>query len=145
MKTVAQNRRARFDYDIVETVEAGMVLTGAEVKSCRLGQISLAGSYVSFLHGRPTLKQAKISPYAYAGKNADYDPGRDRPILLKKSELERLQSAESEKGVTIVPLEVKAGRFIKIVLGLAKGRKKLDKRQKIKEREVGRRMRMGRE
>ncbi len=145
MKVVAENRRARFDYEITDTVEAGMVLTGQEVKSCRLGQISLAGSYVSFFGGKPMLKQAKISLYAYAGKSDAYEPGHDRLLLLKKSEMERLQSAEQQKGVTIIPLEVRAGKFIKIVLGLAKGRKRHDKRQRIKEREVGRRLKMGRE
>ena len=145
MKVVAQNRKARFDYDIVDTVEAGIVLTGGEVKSCRLGQVSLAGSYVSFVSGAPVLKQAKISPYAYAGKQPDYEPGRDRKLLLRKSELERLDSAQAEKGVAIVPLEVKAGRHIKVLLGLAKGRKTIDKRQRIKDREMGKRMRMGRE
>lgn len=145
MKVVAQNRKARFDYDIVDTVEAGIVLTGGEVKSCRLGQVSLAGSYVSFVSGKPVLKQAKISLYAYAGNQPDYEPGRDRLLLLRKSELERLDSAQAEKGVAIVPLEVKAGRHIKVLLGLAKGRKTIDKRQRIKDREMSKRMRMGRE
>jgi SsrA-binding protein len=145
MKIVAQNRRAKFDYDIVDTVEAGIVLTGAEVKSCRLGQVSLAGSYVSFVSGFPVLKQAKISPYAYVGNQPEYEPGRDRKLLLRKSELERLDSSQAEKGVAIIPLEVKAGRHIKVLLGLAKGRKTIDKRQRIKDREMGKRMRMGRE
>lgn len=144
-KIVAQNRRARFDYDITETVEAGIVLTGQEVKSCRLGQISLAGSYVSFMSGRPMLKQAKISQYKFAGDLKDYDPGHDRLLLLRKSELERLEQKQAEKGVTIIPLEVRADKFIKVVLGLAKGRRTIDKRQRIKEREVERKIRQGRE
>ena len=145
MKIVAQNRRARFDYEITDTVEAGIVLTGQEAKSARLGHVSLAGSYVSFLGGKPILKQVKISPYAYASGLEGYDPGHDRPLLLKKSELTRLESAQAEKGVSIIPLEVHSGKFIKILLGLAKGRKTIDKRQRIKERDVSRRMRMGRE
>lgn len=143
MKIVAQNRRARFDYDITETMEAGIQLTGQEVKSCRLGQISLVGSYISFLGGRPILKQAKISPYKYASGLDGYDPGHDRPLLIKKSEMARLESAQAQKGVTIIPLEVHAGKFIKVLFGIAKGRKTIDKRQRIKEREVGRRLRMG--
>ncbi len=145
MKIVAQNRRARFDYEITDTVEAGIVLSGQEVKSARLGHINLAGSYVSFLHGKPVLKQAKISPYAYASGLENYDPGHDRHLLLKKTELVRLEASQAEKGISIIPLEVTAGKFIKVVLGLAKGRKKFDKRQRIKERDVGRRMRRGEE
>lgn len=141
MKVVAQNRRARFDYEIGETVEAGLILTGQEVKSCRLGQISLAGSYVSFFGGRPLLKQAKISVYKYAGHLPDYDPGHDRELLLGKAEAAKLQSKQEEKGVSLIPLEVRAGRFIKIVIGIAKGRKTIDKRQRIKERETSRRIR----
>ena len=141
MKVVAANRRAKFDYEILETVEAGIQLTGPEVKSCRLGQVNLAGSYVSFLGGKPVLKQMKISPYKYAGNMADYEPGRDRPLLMKKSELTRLEAAQAEKGVAIVPIEVRAGKFIKIAIALGRGRKRLDKRQRIKEREVSRKLR----
>ncbi len=145
MKTVAQNRRARFDYDIGETVEAGMMLSGQEVKSCRLGQASLAGAYVSFHGGKPLLKHAKITPYKFASGLEAYDPGRDRQLLLKKSESARLEQAAAEKGATIIPLEIRAGRFIKVLLGVGRGRKRLDKRQKIKEREMDRRQRMGKE
>lgn len=141
MKVVAQNRRAKFDYEITDTVEAGLMLSGQEVKSCRLGQISLAGSYVSFFGGRPLLKQAKISPYKYAGHLPDYDPGHDRELLLKKDQLLKLQSKQEEKGVSLVPLEVRAGKFIKLLIGVGKGRKKLDKRRTIREREVSRRIR----
>ena len=143
MKVVASNRRARFDYEITETVEAGIMLTGQEVKSCRLGQVNLSGSFVSFFQGAPKIKHLKISPYKYAGKLRDYDAGRDRPLLIKKVELEKLEKASEEKGMTVVPLEVRAGRFIKILLGLCRGRKKIDKRQKIREREIIKRLRQG--
>ena len=145
MKVVAANRRAKFDYEILETVEAGITLTGPEVKSCRLGQVNLAGSYVSFLGGKPVLKQMKISLYKYAGNQPDYDPGRDRLLLLKKSELARLEASQAEKGIAIVPLEVRAGKFIKIAIVLGRGRKRLDKRQRIREREMGRNLREGKE
>ncbi len=145
MKTVAQNRRATFDYEIVETVEAGIMLTGPEVKSCRMGQVSLLGSYVSFFGGKPILKHAKISPYKYSGPMPDYDPGHDRELLLRKNQAAKLEAAQSEKGISIIPLEVRAGKFIKILIGIGKGRKRLDKRQKIKDREMGRKMREGRE
>lgn len=141
MKVVAQNRRARFDYEIIESVEAGIVLTGQEVKSCRLGQVSLAGSYVSFASGKPVLKALKISPYTYASGLDGYDPGHDRLLLIRKSQIEKLQAAASEKGMTVIPLEVHSDRFIKVLIGIGKGRKRMDKRQRMKEREVGRRVR----
>jgi SsrA-binding protein len=141
MKVVAENRRARFDYEILETAEAGIVLTGQEVKSCRLGQVNLSGSYVSFFKGVPRIKHMKISPYKYAGSLPGYDPERDRELLLKKAELEKMERAADEKGMTIIPLQVRAGRFIKVLLGLGLGRKKIDKRQKIKEREIERKIR----
>lgn len=145
MKVVAHNRKATFDYEVLETLEAGLQLTGQEVKSCRQGQVSLAGSYVSFVGGSPVLKQAKISPYKYAGDLKEYDPGRDRPLLLTKAQALKLDAAQSEKGISIIPLEVLAGKFIKLKIAVGRGRKRLDKRQKIKEREMGRRMRQGRE
>jgi len=145
MKKVGQNRRARFDYDIRDTIEAGILLTGPEVKSCRAGQVNLAGAYVSFLKGKPILKHMKISPYVYARKEDQTEPDRDRELLLKKSELERLDVLQSEKGTTIIPLEVRAGKFIKVLLGIGRGRKKLDKRQKLKERSIDKRLRRGEE
>lgn len=145
MKVVAQNRRARYDYAISETVEAGILLTGPEVKSCRKGHINLSGSYVSFLGGKAILKGAGISKYAFSGPDVLHEEHRDRPLLLKKNELAKLQRASEEKGMTIVPLEVRAGKFIKIVIGLGRGKKKMDKREAIKARETGRRLREGRE
>lgn len=145
MKVVAQNRKARFDLEIIDTLEAGMILNGPEVKSCRMGHISLAGSYVSFLHDKPILKNAKISLYTFSSGIAEYNPERDRQLLLKENERRKLQTATEEKGITVVPLEVRAGKYIKILLGLGRGRKKHDKRQRIKEREVGRKLREGHE
>lgn len=145
MKVVAENRRARFDYEILETVEAGIVLSGQEVKSCRAGNVHLKGAYVSFLGGAPILKKASIAPYKFALPLPSYDPLRDRPLLLKKGEAARLEAAAEEKGMTVVPLEVRAGTFIKILLGVGRGRKRVDKRQRIKERETARRIREGRE
>ena len=145
MKVVADNRRARFDFEILQTVEAGIILTGQEVKSCRMGHINLAGSYVSFLHDKPILKNAKISIYPFASNVADYQPEHDRPLLLKDTERRKLQIAVEEKGISVVPLEVRAGKYIKVLLGLGRGRKKFDKRQKIKEREVKQKLRKGQE
>lgn len=145
MKLVAQNRRARFDYEILETFEAGMILTGPEVKSCRKGHMSLAGSYVSFFGGKPVLKGAGISKYAFTGPLVPHDEHRDRELLLRKTELGKIKRSTEEKGMTLVPLEVRAGKYIKLLVAVARGRKKMDKRQAIKERETGRRLREGRE
>lgn len=145
MKTVAQYRRARFDYEITETLEAGIVLTGQEVKSCRGGHVQLAGSFVSLRGGAPILKGMKIAPYVYAGPQPDYDPERDRTLLLKKSDIERLKAAEQEKGITVIPLEVRSGRHIKVLIGIGRGRKRLDKRARIRERDVQKKLRRGEE
>ena len=145
MKVVAQNRRARYDYEILDTFEAGMMLTGPEVKSCRMGHINLGGSYVSFQYGAPVLKGAGISKYPYSTSFIPHDEHRDRPLLLKKSELAKLEKATEEKGMTLIPLEVRAGKYIKIAIGVCRGKKKTDKRQAIKERETNRRLREGRE
>lgn len=144
MKTVAANRRARFDYELLETFEAGIILTGQEVKSCRMGQVNLSGSYVSFLGGRPVIKHMKISAYRQAGPLPDYNPERDRELLLKKSEMAKLTRATEEKGMSLIPIEVKAGKYIKVMLAVARGRKSIDKRHAIKEKEVKRTLREGR-
>lgn len=143
MKILAKNKRAFFDYEILEQIEAGIVLTGQEVKSARAGNIDLKGSYVSFHSGSPVLKNSTIQPYKFAGQLKDYDPGRDRELLLKKSEAVKLQATTDEQGISILPLEVRSGRTVKILLGVGRGRKKLDKRQRIKERDVERRLRKG--
>ena len=143
VKIVAQNRHARYDYEILDTVEAGLLLTGQEVKSCRNGNANLAGSYVSFLHGKPVLKGIKIAAYKFASGLEDYDPGRDRSLLLSKADVQRLQSASDGKGMTIIPLEVRAGKYIKVLLGLGKGKSRYDKRQKIREKEVKQKLHRG--
>lgn len=144
MKILAQNRRARFDYEILETFEAGMMLTGAEAKSARMGHIHLLGSYVVLERGKVILRGAQIAPYRYA-HDASYQPIRDRQLLLKKAEVHRIERAITEKGVTAVPLEVKSGKFLKLVVALAKGKKRHDKRNAIKKREVERKLREGKE
>lgn len=142
MKIVAQNRRAKFDYEIVETFEAGIMLLGWEAKACRAHLADLSGAYVSFQSGKPVLKKMTIRPYPFAsGVNPD-DTTRDRALLLSAKEIAKLASAADEKGMAIVPLEVKAGRHIKITLMLGRGRKRFDKREKIKERESKKRAKM---
>ncbi len=142
MKTVAQNRRARFDYEIVETFEAGIQLLGWEAKACRAHLADLSGAYVSFHGGKPVLKKMTIRPYPFASGVHPDDTTRDRVLLLHAKELDRLKTASDEKGMAIVPLEVKAGRHIKVILVLGRGRKQFDKRQKIKERESKKRAKM---
>lgn len=145
MKTVALNRKARFDYEIVDTFEAGIILTGQEVKSCRAGQVNLSGSYVSMHIGRPVLKSATIAPYRFASNLEGYEPGRDRALLIRSSEMGRIESQLQEKGVSLIPIEVKAGRYIKVILGLGRGKKKYDKRHTKKKQDIERRLREGRD
>lgn len=145
MKVVAQNRRSRFDYEILETVEAGIQLTGPEVKSCRNGHINLSGAYVSFLSGQPILKNAAIARYVFASQSEAQNERRDRLLLLKTSERKKLEAKAEERGFTVVPLEVHAGKFIKLLLGVGRGRKRIDKRMHIREREIARKVREGRE
>lgn len=142
---VIQNRRARFDYDIVETIEAGLMLTGQEAKACRDGHVDMGGSYVSFASGKPVIKNLKIMPYRFASGLEAYQPGQDRVLLLNKKEIEKLSGASNEKGVSIIPLEVRTGRYVKLLIGLGKGRKSVDKRRVIKERDVEKRLKKGQE
>lgn len=145
MKAVASNRRARFDYDITETMLAGIMLTGQEVKSCRMGHVDLSGSYVVFQNDAPLIKHLKISPYQFASQLDGYDPGQDRPLLLKKVEAVRLQELSDQRGVSIIPLEVQAGKYIKLLIGIGRGRKTIDKRRVIKDRDIEKRMKQGKE
>lgn len=145
MKAVATNRRARFDYQIDDTVLAGIMLTGQEAKSCRMGHIDMSGTYVSFRGAVPIIKHLKITPYKFASGLEGYEPGQDRTLLLKKAEAEKLRVASEQKGTSIIPLEVQSGKFIKVLLGIAHGKKQFDKRRTIKERDVERRMRRGEE
>ena len=135
VKIIAVNKRARFDYHIIETFEAGMVLTGAEIKSIRAGGVSIAESYVSPARGEVFLLGANITLYSHSGLK-EYDPIRKRKLLLHAHEIAKLQSKVGEKGYTIVPLKIylKNGRA-KIEIALAKGKDAPDKRQSIKAKE----------
>lgn len=143
MKVVAQNRKARFDYEILDTVEAGLLLTGQEVKSCRLGHCDVKGAYVSFVADPPRIKQMTIRPYTHAGPLPEYRPSRERELLLSKKQIVALRAQSEEKGLTVIPLEVRAGRYVKVLLGVGRGRKRFDKRQKIRERDIRKRVRRG--
>ena len=139
-RTVATNRRARHEYEILETVEAGLVLRGTEVKSLRAGQVNFKDSYATMRNGEAWLVGCHISPYSH-GSDANHDPERDRKLLLRRREITRLVGKTAERGLTLVPLRLyfRGGRA-KVELGLARGRKLHDKRAAIREREVRREM-----
>ncbi|MEA3272546.1 MAG: SsrA-binding protein SmpB [Patescibacteria group bacterium] len=141
--SIAINKKALFDYEILEKLEAGLVLTGQEVKSVKNGQINLKGSYVTLKDGEAYLLNAHISPYKKAGILKDYNPTRSRKLLLHKKELTRLIGKSQEKGLTIIPLKVytKGRGKIKIEIGIGRGKKKYEKRETIKKREVEREIR----
>lgn len=137
MANYAENRKAHFNYEVLEKYEAGIELLGFEVKSVRGGQMSLEGAYVIIRGGEAYLINAQVPPYQIKNTPADYDPLRNRKILLTKKEIGKLASSEKNKSLTIVPLSVyNKGRKIKIEIALAKGKKKFDKRETIKKRET---------
>lgn len=140
MKILTKNKRAFFDYDIKKTFNAGLVLSGAEVKSAKGGNVSLAGAYVSVSADGVSLINCHIGPYKYA-PNQNYEPTRTRKLLLNKNEINQLIG--KEKGLTIIPLEIFTAQrgLIKVKIGLAKARKKTDKREYLKEREMEREIR----
>jgi SsrA-binding protein len=139
-KIVATNRRARFDYEILETHEAGLVLLGPEVKSLRAGKANLSDAYASVRRGEVFLINAHISPYTQAGRE-NPDPRRERKLLLHRAEIARLRGRVAERGLTLVPLRLyfKGGRA-KVELGVARGKRRYDKRQAIRRREEEREM-----
>ena len=140
VKVVATNRRARRNYSVVETYEAGMVLTGSEVKSLRAGKMELKDSYAHVDHGEVFLVGAHISPYDFAHEGG-HDPERERKLLLHRREIDRIAGVLAEKGLTLVPLQVyfKDGKA-KVELGLARGKTTVDKRHTLREREHAREM-----
>ncbi len=138
-KLVSENRRARRDYEIEETVEAGIALQGTEVKSMREGGVNLKDSYARFENGEAWLIGCHIAPYS-AGNRANHSPERNRKLLLKKREIRRLLGKVTERGYTLVPLKIyfNTKGIAKILLGLGKGRAVHDKRQVIRDRDIDR-------
>ena len=135
----ATNPRAYFDYEILETIEAGIVLEGHEVKSIKTGKVSIKGTYVKILNEEAFLIGATISPYQPANTPADYDPQRSRKLLLSRREIIKLIGLSHSDGLTIVPLKFygKKGK-IKLLIGVARGKKKYDKREIIKKKDIAR-------
>ncbi len=139
-KVVCQNRKARHEYFIEETFEAGMVLDGPEVKSLRDGRANLVDSYARIKREEVFLYNMHISPYPFT-HHVNLDPKRPRKLLLTKKEIKRLLGKTEEKGYTMIPLKVYfTGGWAKVQVGLAKGKKKADKRQAIKEKDLQREM-----
>jgi len=143
MPTIAINKRAHFDYEILEEIEAGIVLTGAEVKAAKNGLMNLIGSYAAVTGQGAVLLNSAISPYSKAkGTQTDYDPRRSRQLLLRASELKKMLGQTGSSPLTIVPLSAYTkGGFIKIKLGIARGKQKRDQRESIKKRDAERRTR----
>jgi SsrA-binding protein len=138
IKIVAENRKARHEYHIEEETEAGLVLLGTEVKSLRTGRANLKDAYARFKDGELYIHQMHISPYPYATYN-NHDPLRIRKLLLNRSEIKKLYGKLKERGFSLIPLKVyfKNGKA-KVSMALARGKRKYDKRESIKEKELKR-------
>lgn len=153
VKNLAENRRARYDYEILESYEAGLVLKGYEVKAIKTGHISLKGSYVVTKDNEAYLINAFIPPYQPANTPVNYNPERSRKLLLNKSEIKTLIGKSKQKGLTLVPLRIYTKPFtlqgkvkgkksrLKLEFGVGKGKRKIDKREAIKKREAEREIR----
>ena len=139
-KLITQNRKARHDYEIEDTVEAGLALVGTEVKSCRDGKANLTDAYASVQDEEVWLMQCHIHPYSH-GNRANHDPLRPRKLLLHRNEIERLKAAVTQDGRTLVPLRLyfKQG-LAKAEIAIARGKKTYDKRQSIAKRDAERSM-----
>jgi SsrA-binding protein len=144
MPTLAVNKRANFDYEISDTYEAGMVLYGHEVKSIKTGHISLKGAFVTVKRsGKKSpqffLTNSFVPPYKHAGQIDNYDASRSRQLLIKKKEIKYLLGKTGEQGLTLVPIKIYTKRsLIKLEFGIGKGKKKYDKREDIKKKDVER-------
>ena len=142
MAHYAENRKARFNYEVLEKYEAGIELFGTEVKSVRGGQMSLEGAFVIVRGGEAYLINANVPSYQPKNAPKDYDPLRNRKLLLTKKEIYTLSGSEKNKSLTIVPISVyNKGRKIKVEIALVKGKKKYDKRESIKKRDTDREIR----
>lgn len=137
-KPLAQNRKARHDYEIIDTYEAGMVLKGTEIKSIRRGKMNIQDGFISIYGGQAWLKNVHISPYDH-GNLFNHDPLRERKLLLHRKQINDLQQAIKERGMTLVPLKVYLVRGrAKILIGLARGKNLYDKRHALKEKQANR-------
>ncbi len=139
MPTYAENRKARHDYETLETFEGGLELLGHEVKSIRNGGARLGGAYVTMRSGELWLTGGHVALYGKAGGITDYNPDRDRRVLVHRRELEALYGKIQQKGLTLVPFSLYSrGRHLKLSFGLCRGRKAYDKREQLKGRDIER-------
>ncbi|MBI9060599.1 MAG: SsrA-binding protein SmpB [Marinilabiliaceae bacterium] len=136
-----RNKRASFDYELIERFAAGVQLVGTEIKSIRLGKANLVDSYCYFVKGELWLKGMRVSEYFYGTYN-NHQPERDRKLLLKKKELQKLERKTKESGLTIVPVKIFLNErgFAKVEIALARGKKMHDKRETLKNKEASREM-----
>ena len=142
--TVATNRKARHEYTILDTIEAGLVLRGAEVKSLRQGNATLVEGYAGIKNGEVWLIGVHINPYEH-GSLADHDPLRPRKLLLHRKEIRKLHARIGERGLTVIPLKLYFKNGVaKVLLGVARGKKEHDKRQDISKRDAERAIRSAR-
>ncbi len=142
MPVLTVNKKARHDYDILETLEVGIQLEGQEVKSVRAGRMGLLGSYVTIRQGQAWLLNAHVPKYPQAGPLPGYDPYRTRRLLLHRREVARLMGRLETKGLTLVPLSVYTKRsLIKLEIGLGRGKTQYEKRDSIKKRDLDREVR----
>lgn len=138
-KTIVDNRRARFEYEVLETFEAGIELVGTEVKSIRAGKANLQDSFVLVRGGEAWILNMHISPYETASKVFNHDPTRRRKLLLHRREINKLRGQIEQKGLTLIPLKLVLSKgWVKVQIALARGKKLYDKRSAIKERDVKR-------
>jgi SsrA-binding protein len=145
IKTVISNRKARFEYEILDRIEAGIVLRGTEVKSVRAGNVSLQESYAEERGGELWLQGCTIQPYEHGNIN-NHEPTRPRKLLVHRKELDKVVARVAEKGLTLVPLSIYfKGSTLKVEIGIARGKKLYDKRETTKARESDRRLRRGEE
>jgi len=141
MKILAVNRRAPFDYELMERHEAGLALTGAEVKSVKTGHVSLKGSFVTVHDNELFLTNSLIPPYRHAHKDTRHEDTRPRKLLLRRSEIRSLIGKSRTEGLTLVPIRVYTkNRLVKLEFAVGKGKKAIDKRETIKKREARRDM-----
>jgi len=139
MPDFATNPRARFDYEILETIEAGLVLRGYEVKSIKTGKVSIKGAYVRIINGAPWLVGAIISPYQPGNVPADYKEQADHKLLLGRNQVASLVGLAQAHGISLVPLRLYGKKgLIKLEIGIARGKKKYDKREALKQKDVQR-------
>ncbi|OGM97649.1 MAG: SsrA-binding protein [Candidatus Yanofskybacteria bacterium RIFCSPHIGHO2_01_FULL_41_21] len=144
MAEYVNNSKAGFDYEILETLEAGLVLKGTEVKSIKTGKASIKGSFVKIINGRPQLIGATISPYQPNNTPPDYDPTATRMLLLSKKQINVIVGLAQSQGLTLIPLKIydKKGK-LKLLIGIARGKKKYDKRSTLKIKDSARRKQRG--